>query len=400
MTRFLAITNVSGVQGCILIEGDKIAGMGVDIPEGAERIDAMGAHVAPGIVDLGVFAVDKKACIAGGITRVALMPDQSRPLDDPGLVQRSALAAKPDLWVHPIAAATRGLEGRELAEYALMAKAGAKAVATGRGWIADSGLMMKVLAYAGSLGLTLISHPEDSGLTNGAVATAGHTASLLGLSSAPASAEAMAMARDIALVRETGAPLHFRQVTTEAGFDLVRAAKAEGLSVTCGIAPTHWLLSDIAISDFRTFARLSPPLRAEGDRQAAIAAIGDGTIDVICSAHDPRGPEAKRLPFADAEPGASGAATLLALSLGLVRDGVVTQDRLFELLSVNPSKLLGVDSGALVPGAPADLVVFDPDQPWQIDAASLPGQAGNTPFDKLPVQGRVHKTIKGGRVLT
>jgi dihydroorotase len=401
MTRLIAITNADGIDGAILINGDHIASIGHEpLPRDVERIDAKGASVAPGIVDLGVFAVDKKACIAGGITRVALMPDQPRALDDPGLVQRSALAAKPDLWVHPLAAATRGLEGHELAEYALMAKAGAKAVATGRNWIADSGVMMHVLSYAGSLGLTVVSHAEDAGLTGQAVATAGETASRHGLAAAPAIAEAMAMARDIALVRQTGAALHFRQVTTRAGFDLIRAAKADGLPITCGIAPTHFLLSDIAISDFRTFARLSPPLRCDADRLAAIEAIGDGTIDVICSAHDPRGPEAKRLPFADAEPGAAGAATLLALSLGLVRDDVISTARLFELLAANPSRLLGVDSGVLRAGAPADLILFAPDQPWQIDASIMPGQAGNTPFDKLPVQGRVLQTIKGGRVLT
>ncbi len=399
MTRLIAITNARNLSGALIIEGDQIAAIESAVPDGIETLDAKGAHVAPGIVDLGVFAVDKRACIAGGITRVALMPDLSPPLDDPGLVQRSALAAKPDLWVHPLAAATRGLNGLELAEYALMAKAGAKAVATGRHWISDSGMMMRALTYAGSLGMTFISHAEDSGLTGAAVATAGETASRLGLSSAPASAEALAIARDIALVREVGARLHFRQVTTKAGFDLVRSAKAEGLPVTCGIAPTHWMLSDIAISDFRTFARLSPPLRCEADRLAAIDAIRDGTVDVICSAHDPRGPETKRLPFADAEPGAAGAALLLPLSLGLVRDGVVSVDRLFELLSANPSRLLGVESGVLKAGAPADLVFFNPDTPWQIDTDTLVGLARNTPFDKLPVQGRVLQTMKGGRPL-
>jgi dihydroorotase len=400
MTRLRAITNAKGAGGNILIEGDRIASIGkAPIPSSADTLDAKGAWIAPGIVDLGVFAVDKRGCIAGGITRVALMPDQSRPLDDPGLVQRSALAAKPDLWVHPLAAATRSLDGRELAEYALMAKAGAKAVATGRGWISDSGVMMKALAYAGSLGLTFIAHAEDSGLTAQAVATAGETASRLGLSSAPAMAEAMAIARDIALVRQTGAALHFRQVSTHAGLDLVRAAKADGLPVTCGIAPTHFLLSELAIGDFRTFARLSPPLRSDTDRLACIEGLRDGTIDVICSAHDPRGPEAKRLPFADAEPGASGAETLLALALTLVRDGIVSMDRLFELLSTNPARLLGVDAGQIVAGAPADFVLFDPGAPWVIDSDTVAGLAGNTPFDKLPVQGKVIQTIKGGQTL-
>jgi dihydroorotase len=407
MTRLSAITNArlidaSGERSGILsIAGDKIGPATL----GGETLDAYTKCVAPGIVDLGTFAVDKRACIAGGITRIALMPDQSPPLDDPGLVQRAALAAKPDLWVHPLGAATKGLAGHELAEYALMAKAGAKAIATGRGWISDSGVMLRVLTYAASLGMTVIAHAEDDGLTRGKVATAGETATRLGLSSAPSSAEAMAIARDLALVelceeKLGGARLHFRQVTTAAGFGLIRAAKAKGLPVTCGITPAHLFLSDIDVSDFRTFARLSPPLRSETDRQAAIEAVRDGTIDVLCSAHDPRGPEAKRLPFADAEPGMAGAETLLALGLGLVRDGVIALPRLMAMLSANPAAILGVDGGSLDDGAAADLMIFDPDAPWVIDGDKFAGQAGNTPFDKLPTQGRVLKTIKGGRALS
>jgi dihydroorotase len=402
MTRLSAITNArlidaSGERsGTLSIAGDRIGPAAL----GGETLDANAKCVAPGIVDLGTFAVDKAACIAGGITRIALMPDQSPPLDDPGLVQRAALAAKPDLWVHPLGAATKGLAGQELAEYALMAKAGAKAIATGRGWIADSGVMLRVLTYASALGMTVITHAEDDGLTRGKVATAGETATRLGLSAAPSSAEAMAISRDLALVEQSGARLHFRQVTTAAGFDLIRAAKAKGLPVTCGITPAHLFLSDIDVSDFRTFARLSPPLRAEADRQAAIEAVRDGTIDVLCSGHDPRGPEAKRLPFADAEPGMAGAETLLALGLGLVRDTVIALPRLMAMLSTNPAAILGVDGGSLADGAAADLMIFDPDAPWIINSDTFAGQAGNTPFDKMPTQGRVLHTIKGGQALT
>jgi dihydroorotase len=401
MKKLLAITNarVLGGASSLLLEGDRIAAVGGDIPADAEKLDARGAHIAPGIVDLGVFSVDKRACIAGGITRVALMPDQNPVLDEPGIVQRAALAAKPDLWVHPLAAATRGLSGAELGEYAMMRKAGARAVATGRGWIADSGVMMKVMTYAASLGMTLITHAEDAGLVGAAVATASETATRLGLASAPAEAEALAIARDVMLAELTGVRLHFRKVTTAKGLDIVRMAKSKGLPVTCGIGPSHLFLSETAINGFRSFARLSPPLRSEADRQACLEAVRDSTIDVLSSAHDPRGPEAKRLPFADADPGAAGAETLLALSLGLVRDGIISLERLFELLALNPSRLLGVDSGRLEVGAPADLLFFDPETPWQIDATKFVGQAGNTPFDRLPVQGRVLKTMKGGRAL-
>jgi dihydroorotase len=381
-------------HGSLTIDGERIATVET------EQVGNTGSTlILPGLVDLGVFAVERGASAAGGITRVALMPDQAPPLDDPGLVQRAALAAKPALWVHPLAAATKGLRGAELAEYALMARAGAKAVATGRSWIADSGVMRRVLAYAGSLGLTVITHAEDGGLTAGAVATEGETATLYGLAAAPAAAEAMAVARDLLLVEETGARLHFRQVTTASAFDLIRKAKMRGLPVTCGIAPAHLLLNDIAVGDYRTFARLSPPLRTDTDRRASIEALRDGTVDVLCSAHDPRGPEAKRLPFADAEPGASGAETLLTLALGLVRDGVIDLPRLAALTSANPAAILGIDCARLEAGAPADVTVVDADRPWRIDGAKFASSAGNTPFDGLPVQGKVVRTIKGGRTI-
>lgn len=388
----------SVTPGGVLIHDRRVAALGsFEVPDRCETLDAKGALIAPGLVDLGGFAIDMPAFAAGGITRAALMPDQSPPLDETALIQRAAAAGKPDVWIHPIAAATRGLEGRELAEIGLMKAGGACAVATGRRWIADSGVMHRLLGYAGALGMLVISHAEDEGLTGGAVATAGETATRLGLSAAPAAAEAMAVARDLMLAEETGAALHFRQLTTARAFDLIRAAKGRGIRVTCGISPAHLLLSDNAIGPFRTFARLSPPLREESDRLAALAAIADGTIDLICSAHDPQGPEAKRLPYADAEPGMSGAETLLALSLGLVRDGLIDLPRLFSLLSTTPARLLGVPGGALSVGSEADLILVDPDAPWRIDTDKMAAAAGNTPFDGLPVQGKVLKTIKGGQ---
>lgn len=385
-------------EGGILVRDRRIVAIGqFDIPVDADRIDAANAMIAPGIVDVGSFAIDIPAFVAGGITRAGLMPDQSPPLDNAALIQRAGQAGKPDVWISPIAAATRGLEGLELAELGLMKAAGATSVATGRKWIADSGVMYRLLAYAASLDLMVISHAEDGGLTGNAVATDGETATRLGLASAPAAAEAMAVARDIALAEETGARLHFRKLSTAKAFDLVRAAKARGARITCGVNPAHLLLSDIAIGGFRTFARLSPPLREENDRQATLKALADGTIDILCSGHDPQGPEAKRLPFADAAPGMAGAETLLTLSLGLVRDGLIDMSRLFTLLSANPAQLLGVPGGWLEIDGEADLILFDPDKPWRIIEDEMVASAGNTPFDGLPVQGRVLKTIKGGQ---
>lgn len=379
-------------SGTLTISGDTIVADGTpDV-----TIDLKGKILAPALIDLGVFAVDRAAFRFGGIARAALMPDQSPVLDDPGIVRRAALMGKPEFWVHPLAAATQGLKGADLAEMAVTREAGARAVATGRSWIADSGLMRKVLAYARDLDLAVIAHAEDGGLTAGAVATEGETATRLGLRAAPSVAEALAIARDLMLVQETGARIHFRQVTTAAGFDLIRDAKHRGLPVTCGISPAHLLLTDIDVTDFRTYAHLSPPLRAESDRQAALAALSDGTIDVLTSSHDPRGPEAKRLPFADATPGMAGAETLLALALGFVRDGRLSLDRLFALLAAHPARILGLDTGTLAPGNPADLIVLDPDTPWQISSAKMAAQAGNTPFHGLPVQGKVLKLYKGG----
>ena len=383
--------------GGIRCESGRIVALGdVTAQPGDTIVDARGMLVAPGLVDLGVFAIDKAAFHFGGITRAALMPDQNPPLDHPARVRFAALSGKPDLWVHPLAAATRGLEGSELAELALMRDAGAKAVATGRRWIGDSGTMHRLLSYCAMLGLTVITHAEDAGLTGAAVATAGEMATRYGLPSAPAEAEALAVARDIALAELTGARLHFRQITTRAACALVRAAKARGLTVTAGVTPAHFMLSDTAIGDFRTFTKLSPPLRSEADRQALRAALADGTIDVVSSGHDPRGPEDKRLPFADAEPGMAGAETLLALTLVLVRDGVIDLPRAFALLAANPAQLLGVPAGLLEAGREADIALIDPVKPWIVDSDTMAASAGNTPFDKQGVEGRVMALFKGG----
>lgn len=362
----------------------------------AQSLNASGLHVAPGIIDIGCFAVDIPAFAAGGITRIALMPDQSPVVDEPAMAQHVARAGKPSAWVHPIAAATRGLGGEELTEIGLMQRAGAVAVSTGRQHIASAGIMMHLLRYAAALGLVVIAHAEDESLSGHAVATDGETATRLGLPSAPAISEAMAIVRDLMLAEEAEAAIHFHCVTTARGFDSIREAKARGVRASCGTTPAHLLLCDIDIGSYRTFAKLSPPLRSAEDRDAALAALGDGTIDLICSGHDPHGPEVKRLPYADAEPGMAGAETLLPLSLNLVRDGHIDMPQLFALLSHNPARIFGLEGGSLAPGSVADLILFDSDAPWRVDSIAMASTAGNTPFDELPVQGKVIRTIKGG----
>ena len=235
-------------------------------------------------------------------------------------------------------------------------------------------------------------------MTADAVATTGDYATRLGLAAAPAFAEALAVARDLRLAEAAGARLHFRQVTTVESLDLIRAAKARGARVTCGVTPAHFLLGETAVGDYRTFARMSPPLRHEDDRRAVVEALADGTIDVIASGHDPRSQEEKRLPFADAAPGMIGAETLLALALGLVRDEWLTLCDLMAKLTAEPARIFGLAGGRLAAGAPADLVLFDPHAPWRIDAEATLASAANTPFDGLPTQGRVRMTVKGGEL--
>lgn len=397
ITNGRIVTPEGIVEGGVRLANAAIAAVGaVAAQEGDDTLDAKGQVVAPGLVDLGVFAIDKPAFHFGGITRAALMPDQSPPLDLPSRVSYIAKSGKPDLWVHPLAAATRELGGRELAEIALMKDAGARGISTGRGWIADSGVMLRLLQYAAMMEMVVVCHAEDSGISGDAAATAGEMATRLGLPSAPVQAEALAVARDLALAEMTGARVHFRQITSLGGIELVRAAKTRGVNVTAGVTPAHFMLSDLATAEFATFMRLSPPLRSESDRQAVVAAIGEGVIDVISSGHDPRGPEDKRLPFADAEPGMAGAETLLAMTLTLVRDGVIDMSRAFELLARNPARLLGVEAGTLVEGHEADIAIIDPEKPWVVDRRKMAATADNTPFDGQPTQGRVTALFKGG----
>lgn len=367
-------------------------------PADAEIIDASGLVVAPGLIDAGVFQASPAPCHAGGITRVVLMPDQAPPLDDPALVAFTQAMGKPGVWVHPLVAATRGLGGAELAEIGLGQAAGAVGVATGRSGIASSAVMHRLLSYATAFDLPVVTHAEDAALTAGAVATEGDYATRLGLPAAPAFAESLAVARDVRLAEATGARLHIRQLTTAEGIDLVRAAQARGVRVTAGVTPAHWLLGETAVAGFRSFARLSPPLRCDEDRRAVAAAIADGTISIIASGHDPRSQEEKRLPFADAMPGMAGAETLLALGLSLVQTGALTLVQLLATMTTAPARLFGLPGGTLATGAPADLVIFDEHAPWRIDGDQFQGP-GNTPFDGLPVSGRVRMTIKGGDVV-
>ncbi len=393
----LAFTNALN-SATVVVRDRLIDSVGGAVPADARVIDCAGRHLAPGLIDAGVFAADAAACLAGGITRVVLMPDRSPPLDDPALIGWAQRIGKPDVWVHPLAAATQGLAGLELAEIGLCREAGAVGCATGRAGIADAGVMHRLLQYARGFGMVVVTHAEDEGLAGDAVATEGEFATRMGLPAAPAFAEALRVARDLRLAEATGCRLHIRQVTTAESIALVRDARARGLPVTCGVTPAHFLLNEQSVSGYRSFARLSPPLRHDDDRRAVIAGLADGTIDVIASGHDPRTQEDKRLPFADAAPGMTGAETLLALACTLVNEGVAL-DTVLAAMTSAPARIFGLPGGTIAAGAPADLIVFDAEAPWRIDAGTSVASAGNTPFDGMAVQGRVTMTVKGGDIV-
>ncbi len=388
-------TGHDGVANLMIADRQVIGQGDAPPPSHADTIDCAGLVVAPGLVDAGVFRADARAFQMGGITRAVLMPDQTPPLDDPALVSFARGVGKPHVWVHPLVAATRGLLGDELAELGLAREAGAVGVATGRRGIASAQVMHRLMAYAASFDMVVVTHAEDPELTRDAVATEGEYATRLGLHTAPAFAEALAVARDLRLAEATGVRLHIRQVTTAEALALVRAARRRGVRVTAGITPAHAMMNETALAGFRSFCRLSPPLRSEEDRLAVVEAIADGTISVIASGHDPQSQEAKRQPFADAAPGMAGAETLLALGLTMVGAGALTLPALLAALSTAPAALFGLAGGSLAPGQPADVVVFDQHSSWRI-APERFAAASNTPFDGLPVSGQVRRTIKGG----
>ncbi len=399
--------------GDLLIRGGLILDHGPNLtrPEGAEIVDAAGACLAPGLIDLRAaigepgaehretIASAAAAAVAGGITTLCVLPDTEPALDDPALVQFVLRRGEATgcITLLPYAAATKHCEGREIAEYGLLIEAGAVAFTDGRRAIGHARTMRLALSYARAFGRMVVQHPEEPGLAAGGAATEGELATRLGLPGIPAAAEAMMIQRDIALARLTGGQVHFAHVSTAAALDLIRAAKAEGLAVTCDTAPPYFDLNETAIGDWRTYAKLSPPLRPEADRLAVVAALQDGTIDAIASDHQPHDADDKRLPFAQAEPGGTGLATLLGVTLARVHGGDLPLLQALGLLTARPAGLLGLPVGRLAKGAAADLVLFELDRGWQVKAGALPGKAQNSPFDGRALEGRVVGTWKSGR---
>lgn len=397
----------------LLIRNGHIADTGQNLshPDDTEIITESGTILCPGLVDMRAalgepgheyretIASAAQAAAAGGITTLAALPDSNPAIDDPALVRllRARGEETGTLTILPYGAVTKGCRGEEFSELGLLREAGAVAFTDGTNAIGSARLMRLALSYARGFGAMIVQHPEDPALAAGGAATEGAQSTRLGLPGIPAAAEAIMVARDIRLAQLTGGAVHFAHVSTGEALDLIRHAKQNGLRVTCDTAPPYFDLNETAIGEFRTYAKLSPPLRREEDRQAVIAALADGTIDAIASDHQPRDADDKRQPFALASPGGTGLATLLAVTLVQVHNGALSMLRALELLTTAPATLLGTPAGTLTKGAPADLCLFHPDRIWQVREGQLPGKAQNSPFDGRALEGTVLGTWKAGR---
>ncbi len=400
-------------HGDLLVRDGRILDFGQSLgcPDGATIVAEDDAVLCPGLVDMRAalgepgyeyretIASAAEAAAAGGITTLAALPETLPAIDDPALVRllRARGEETGSLTILPYGAVTTGCRGQELAELGLLREAGAVAFTDGSRAIGPARLMRLALSYARGFGARIVQHPEEPSLAAGGAATEGELATRLGLPGIPAAAEAILVARDIRLAALTGGAVHFAHVSTAEALALIRQAKTDGLAVTCDTAPPYFDLNETAIGDFRTYAKLSPPLRKEADRLAVAAAVADGTIDAIASDHQPRDADDKRQPFALATPGGTGLATLLGVTLVQVHNGALSLAHAIDLLTARPAKLLGSEGGTLTKGRLADLCLVHPDRVWRVEAGKLPGKAQNTPFDGRALEGVVLGTWKAGR---
>jgi dihydroorotase len=398
------------IDGRIAAIGDVAA---AEIPADAVEIECDGHCLAPGLVDMRVhlgepghehvesIAVASQAAAAGGVTSLVALPDTDPVLDDMALVEFITRRAQKLGLVHiyAYAAATRGLKGKELTEIGLMSAAGAVGFTDATRAIADALVMRRALSYARTFDRLILQHPEEPSLAANGCATEGELATRLGLPGIPPVAEQIMIERDLRLVQITGGRYHAAHVTTGAAVQAIREAKARGLPVSCDTAPAYFLLNEMAIDGYRTFAKLSPPLRTEDDRRAIVEGLCDGTIDAVASDHRPRDQDTKRLPFAAASAGIIGLETLLQLVLALYHDKSLPLLKALRLITQAPADILRLPIGRLAVGAAADLVLFDLDAPVRINAASFRSKTRNTPFDGHDVQGRVLRTLVAGRTV-
>jgi dihydroorotase len=383
------------------------------VPEGTEIVDCRGRIVAPGLVDMRAFvgepgaehretfASASQAAAAGGVTTIICQPETFPAIDEPTIVDFVQRRARDTgiVHVHPMAALTKGLKGEEMTEIGLLKAAGAVAFTDGTKSVTNAQVMRRALTYAQDFNVLIVHHTEDPDLVGEGVMNEGEFAARLGLIGVPKAAETIMLERDLRLVALTGGRYHAASITCPESLEVLRRAKEAGLAVTASASINHLALNEIDVGPYRTFFKMSPPLRSEDDRRVLLAALEAGLVDVIMSDHNPQDVEVKRLPFAEAAAGAIGIETMLAAGLRLVHSGELQLNNLLKAMSTRPAELLGLAGGTLRPGAPADVVVIDPDVPWILDRDELKSKCRNTPFDEARMQGRAVRTIVGGRTV-
>ncbi len=403
--------------GALLIEDGRIADFGINLfkygaPSVSETIDCNGMCLAPGLIDMRVQLREpgaeheetiESACdaaSAGGVTSMICLPNTNPIIDDMSVVDFITRQAR-DLKrtrIYCYGAITNQMAGKELTEIGLLTDAGAVAFCDGEYALKDAKVMQRALSYSKSFDALIVQHPEYPDLAGGAM-NSGELATRLGLSSVNPIAEVMMIERDLRLVEATNARYHVAHISTKSAVDVIRNAKYQGLKVTCDTAPHYFALNETSVGDYRTFAKVSPPLRGEFDRQSIVEGLKDGTIDAIASDHSPHNPDSKRLPFEQASYGVIGIETLLPLTLELYHNGHLSLLEALEKTTIAPAKLLKISGGRIKRGAPADLILFDPDIPWKIEEDKLKSKSKNSAFGGRPVQGQVIRTIVGGKTL-
>ena len=383
------------------------------VPEGTEIFNCHGKVIAPGLVDMRAFigepgaghretfASASEAAAAGGVTTIICQPDTSPAIDDPATVDFVLRRARDTaiVHVHPMAALTKELAGEEMTPIGLLKAAGAVAFTDGAKSVTNAQVLRRALTYAGDFDALIVHHTEDPDLAADGVMNEGEFAARLGLLGIPKAAETIMLERDVRLVALTGGRYHAASVTCAESLEVLRRAKDAGHRVTASASINHLTLNENDIGPYRTFLKVSPPLRAEDDRKILVQAVADGLIDVIMSDHNPQDVETKRLPFAEAAPGAIGLETMLTAGLRLVHSGELSLMTLLRAMSTRPAELLGLSGGTLRNGAPADVIVIDGDVPWVLDPTDLKSKCKNTPFDEARLQGRVVRTIVAGRTV-
>jgi dihydroorotase len=381
------------------------------VPDGTETTDCTGHVIAPGLIDMRAFvgepgaehretlASASQAAAAGGVTTIVCQPDTSPVIDDPAIVDFVLRRARDTaiVNVHPMAALTKGLAGKEMTEIGLLKAAGAVAFTDGARSVANAQIMRRALAYSQDFVALIVHYTEDANLVGDGVMNEGAFAARLGLIGIPSAAETIVLERDLRLIANDGGRYHAASVTCAESLDVIRRGKEAGLKISAATSVNHLTLNEIDIGAYRTFYKMRPPLRTERDRSALVAALASGVIDVVMSDHDPQDVETKRLPFAEAASGAVGLETMLAATLRLVHSGDIKLPTLLKAMSTRPAELLGIPGGTLKPGARADVIVIDLDAPWVLDPAKLKSKCKNTPFDEARLQGRVVRSIVAGR---